>query len=53
MTWRRVSARRDGDRWVAAVPRGREGYVSLRAKVTDADGSSAERTVVRAYRLTG
>ncbi|WP_286248774.1 S8 family serine peptidase [Streptomyces graminofaciens] len=53
-TWTAVDVRRTGDpaRWRADLlnPRGK-GFASLRAKLTDADGDTAEYTVIRAYRL--
>ncbi|MHC5903601.1 S8 family serine peptidase [Streptomyces sp. S6] len=53
-TWTSVGVHRTTDpaRWRADLlsPRG-EGYASLRAKLTDADGNAAEYTVIRAYRL--
>jgi len=53
-TWSSVGVRGTTDpaRWHADLlsPRG-EGYASLRAKLTDTDGSTAEYTVIRAYRL--
>ncbi|MFD2684258.1 S8 family serine peptidase [Streptomyces phyllanthi] len=53
-TWTTVDVRRTGDpaRWRAELlsPRGK-GFASLRAKLADTDGNTAEYTVTRAYGL--
>ncbi|MEW2395319.1 S8 family serine peptidase [Streptomyces sp. NPDC046862] len=53
-TWTDVDVRRTKNpaRWRAEVlnPRG-DGFATLRAKLTDTDGNTAEYTVTRAYRL--
>ncbi|MFI1727811.1 S8 family serine peptidase [Streptomyces acidicola] len=53
-TWTAVDVRRTSSpaRWRAELlsPRG-DGFASLRAKLADADGNTAEYTVTRAYRL--
>ena len=54
-TWKEARVVRTGKVWVALVhhPAGAGGdrFVSLRAKVTDTSGTTAEETMIRAYRL--
>ncbi|MBE1486312.1 S8 family serine peptidase [Plantactinospora soyae] len=52
-SWHAVPVSRDGAGWLALVPHGRAGHVSLRANVADADGNTVEQTVIRAYRVGG
>jgi hypothetical protein len=50
-TWRRagvVPAGKDAYRAIVALPKGAK-YVSLKSRVTDADGTTAELTVIRAF----
>ncbi|MET8121637.1 hypothetical protein [Micromonospora sp. NPDC005189] len=51
--WRPVPVNRNGAGWLASVPHSRAGYVSLRAKATDADGNAVEQTVIGAYQVGG
>lgn len=52
-TWTAVDVRRTGNpaRWRAGLRNPGGGFASLRAKSVDADGNTAEYTVIRAYRL--
>jgi hypothetical protein len=52
-TWQPAKVARAGDCWQATVdhPAGAQ-FVSLRSKITDADGHTASQTVIRAYALT-
>jgi hypothetical protein len=52
-TWRRVSLRRVGSDWQAAIADPASGYVSIRSIVTDVHGDQTEQTVYRAYSVTG
>lgn len=49
-TWRPIDVHRTGDRWVALVRNPPQGFVTLRAAATDADGNTAHVTIFRAYR---
>ncbi|MEV6630492.1 S8 family serine peptidase [Actinoplanes sp. NPDC051470] len=51
-TWRAASTVGLDDHWVTTLRQPATGYVSLRAKVTDLDGSTTTQTIIRAYRLT-
>jgi hypothetical protein len=51
--WRPVPVSRNGAGWLASVPHGRAGHVSLRANATDADGNAVEQTVIGAYQVGG
>ncbi|WP_188194099.1 S8 family serine peptidase, partial [Nonomuraea sp. SYSU D8015] len=49
-SWHRVPVRRNGSGWTAELPNPRtEGFVSLRATVTDTAGAGLTQTVIRAY----
>ncbi|MDG4831535.1 S8 family serine peptidase [Solwaraspora sp. WMMD1047] len=53
-TWREVKVRDTPGGGVMLVPHpAGDGYASLRASVTDADGNTVEQTVIRAYRISG
>ncbi|HEX6685990.1 MAG TPA: S8 family serine peptidase [Candidatus Limnocylindrales bacterium] len=50
-TWRPATVAATGDHWTVTVQHPTGGYASLRAKVTDADGSTAEQSVIRGYEI--
>ncbi|MCT2582121.1 S8 family serine peptidase [Actinophytocola gossypii] len=50
-TWRPAKVRRDHDHWRVTVRHPRDGYASLRTKVSDVDGNTLTQTIVRAYQL--
>lgn len=52
-TWRRLTLRRIGSYWQAAIADPAAGYVSIRSIVTDVHGDATEQTVYRAYAVTG
>jgi subtilisin family serine protease len=49
-TWRQVPVL--GGRMVLLRHPAADGFVSLRARATEADGNSVEQTIIRAYRIT-
>jgi hypothetical protein len=53
VTWQRADVRRDHDHdhWTVSVRQPRNGYVSLRSRVADADGNRLDQTIIRAYQL--
>jgi hypothetical protein len=52
-TWQPVRLSRTGERqWRASVRNPAEGFVTLRASATDADGNTVQQTIERAYGVT-
>jgi subtilisin family serine protease len=53
LTWKKVTVKRDGDRFAVTIPAGGAagGYASLRATATDGVGNRVSETVTRAYAL--
>ncbi|SCG57160.1 Subtilase family protein [Micromonospora echinaurantiaca] len=52
-TWRPAIVRAVRDHWKISVNHTATGFVSLRAKATDAEGNTVEQTVLRAYEIGG
>ncbi len=50
-TWAPATVARDGAKWSVSVLHPESGFVSLRAKASDAQGNTVEQTVIRAYAL--
>jgi subtilisin family serine protease len=51
-TWQAAKVTRAGDCWTATVDHPADAkFVSLRSKITDADGHTASQTIIRAYAL--
>ncbi|MCA2211288.1 S8 family serine peptidase [Jidongwangia harbinensis] len=50
-TWQPLRLTRTGDRWFATLRHPASGFVSLRARATDAAGNSVDQTIIRAYGL--
>ncbi|GAA3448913.1 hypothetical protein GCM10018962_07460 [Dactylosporangium matsuzakiense] len=50
-TWRAAAVARAGAGWLVTARHPARGYASLRATVTDGDGNSVRRTVLRAYQI--
>jgi len=48
-TWHAVPVHRAAGHWSAVVPNPASGFVSLRARIVDADGNSATTQIIRAY----
>lgn len=52
-TWQPAPLQRAGDQTIATLQRpNRDGFVSLRATSTDANGTRVEQTIIRAYRIS-
>lgn len=52
-TWTALRVRHSGNQWTVVVANpGKPGYVSLRVQGTDAAGSTANETVINAYRVS-
>ena len=50
-TWTAAPVTAQGQSWSAAVRHPARGFVSLRARASDAAGNTVEQTVIRAYQL--
>jgi subtilisin family serine protease len=50
-TWKPAAVTRSAGRWSVSVTHPVTGYASLRARATDADGNTADQTILRAYQI--